>query len=119
MLRQSLWRNENGKEGIRAGGGGHGCGSGDDGLGHSEPGDLLWPSYGETGGTAEEYRDGLGGPGALQDADMGRNCHFRGGLCAPPDGYRLFIYGFGMEPGTGELERQSLDSVFSDQRETE
>ena len=22
------------------------------------------------------------------DADMGRNCHFRGGLCAPPDGYR-------------------------------
>ena len=31
----------------------------------------------------------------------------------------LFIYGFGMEPGTGELERQSLDSVFSDQRETE
>ena len=69
MLRQSLWRNENGKEGIRAGGGGHGCGSGDDGLGHSEPGDLLWPSYGETGGTAEEYRDGLGGPGALQDAD--------------------------------------------------
>lgn len=31
----------------------------------------------------------------------------------------LFIYGFGMEPGTGELERQSLDPVFSDQRETE
>lgn len=31
----------------------------------------------------------------------------------------LFIHGFGMEPGTGELERQSLDPVFSDQRETE
>ena len=31
----------------------------------------------------------------------------------------LFIYGCGMEPGTGELERQSLDPVFSDQRETE
>ena len=31
----------------------------------------------------------------------------------------LFIYGFGMEPVTGELERQSLDPVFSDQRETE
>ena len=30
-----------------------------------------------------------------------------------------FIHGFGMEPGTGELERQSLDPVFSDQRETE
>lgn len=24
-----------------------------------------------------------------------------------------------VEPGTGELERQSLDPVFSDQRETE
>ena len=48
----------------------------------------VWPSYGETGGTAEEYRDGPGGPGALQDADRGRNRHIRRGLCAPPDSYR-------------------------------
>ena len=47
----------------------------------------FWPSYGETGGTAEEYRDGPGGPGALQDADRGRNRHIRRGLCAPPDSY--------------------------------
>ena len=43
---------------------------------------------GETGGTAKGYGYGPGGPGTLRDADMGRNCHFRGGLCAPPDGYR-------------------------------
>ena len=28
----------------------------------------------------------------------------------------LFIHGFGMEPGTGGLERQSLNPAFSDQR---
>lgn len=33
--------------------------------GHSEPGDLLWPSYGETGGTAEGYGYGPGGPSTL------------------------------------------------------
>lgn len=31
----------------------------------------------------------------------------------------LFIHGFGMEPGTGGLERQSLNPAFSDQRGTE
>ena len=31
----------------------------------------------------------------------------------------LFIHGFGMEPGSGGLEPQSLDHTFSDQRETE
>lgn len=31
----------------------------------------------------------------------------------------FFIYGFGMEPGTGGLEQQSLDPAFSDQKEAE
>lgn len=27
-------------------------------------------------------------PARFRMRNMGRNCHFRGGLCAPPDGYR-------------------------------
>lgn len=123
MLRQSLWRNENGKEGICAGGGGHGCGSGEMASG------IL--SLGISFGLRMERRaEQLKDTDTVQEVPARFRMRTWDGTVISGEGCvrrqtvtgrnrELFIYGFGMEPGTGELERQSLDPVFSDQRETE